>query len=206
MVIQVNAVRIPIYLCLTWLLVFSCARVQPNPRYSLSFQKDPSLQEIAAGMLLEDATNVEKWVEYGRTCILSNNYLGAIEAFRMALEIDKKYMPAYDHLTLALYAIGEVETAAQACREALKVEPESAPIWLRYGYCLNDLSDVDSALLAFTKVIDLPCDDSYRVSALLGCATIYSKQGKTEEAESAFRKATEISPQIIEMLNSQEGI
>ena len=193
-----NADRILIWLCLTLLLAAGCARVQSReqPRFNVS-----PLQEVAAGVLLEDATNPEKWVEYGRTCILSTNYPGAIEAFRMALKIDGKSMPAYEHLTLALCAISEDEMAAQTCREGLKVDPESAPLWLRYGYCLNDLDDLDSALAAFSKVLMLPCNVSHRVSALLGCAIIYSKQGKTEEAVSAFSKATELSPEIVEILN-----
>lgn len=217
-----DATKALIGLCPALLLAAGCVGARSRPVVS-------PLQETAAGVVLQDPSSPEKWVEYGVTCIFSTNYPGAIEAFRMALEIDREYLPAYEHLALALSAIREYKAAAQVCREGLKVDPESAPLWLRYilprsltrhrrpvrsesaplwlryGYCLNDMDDLDSALAAFSKVLSLPCEDSHRASALFGRATVYTKQGMTEEAVIAFREAIQLCPpEIVETLSGQQ--
>ena len=158
------------------------------------------LQETAAGVLIEDATDANAWIEYGRTCILTNNYPGAIESFRMALKIDDHNMRAYEHLALAFYALGEIGISRQVCEEGLKKDLKFSPLWLRSGYCLLEEGELGRALEALEKAQELSKDVEGLVSALLGMAIVYDRQCNHEKALDALCQAAILNPEVLEML------
>lgn len=81
-----KALKYLIWLCFFVSLFSRCATAEP--KYS-------RMQDIGPKVILEDPTKPEKWVEYGRACLFSNNQGGAVQAFKYAIELDKKYLLAY---------------------------------------------------------------------------------------------------------------
>ena len=47
-----------------------------------------TVQQVAADVVLENPTELERWLEYGRVCEFSGNTSGAIQAYEYALELD----------------------------------------------------------------------------------------------------------------------
>lgn len=85
-----------------------------------------------------------------------------------------------------------LKSAVQDCRDALKINPESGPIFDSLGLALLRLGDLDQALGAYNMAI------AKRTGAdsLMGRAFVYLKKGDRTHAEADADAARKLSPDI----------
>jgi tetratricopeptide (TPR) repeat protein len=192
-----NSKRALAGLCPAILVTAGCAT---TPK-TASLPEITVVEKVAGDALMQDPTTPEPWVEYGRACILSDNYYGAIQALQVALEIDDKHAAAYEHLALAYSAVGQRDKALETCRRGLRADDQSPSLWLRYGYCLTEQGDFDAALDAFTEATVFASDDVAKASAMVGRAAVLRAQGREAEARAVMNAAAAISPEVEDLLS-----
>jgi tetratricopeptide (TPR) repeat protein len=164
------------------------------------------LQSAAGEVVLKDPRNPERWVEYGRACFLSNNPYGAELAFKKAIQLNGKYIPAYKHLGLVLVTLQRKSEAEEIYKQALKISDSNSELWTAYGYCLIDLGRDKQASQAFQRSITLNTDPVSVISARLGVSALLHRQGDETGAQREYEEAVRINPEIVRMLSEQKAL
>jgi len=154
------------------------------------------LQSVAQETVIKDPMNPESWVEYGRISLYSKDPKEAERAFRKAIEVDKKFLPAYKHLGLLLMTGGRHQEAQQVYLMALKMNKKDSELWTAYGYCLADMGESGKALEAFNKSVEANTSPVSVVSARLGSSGVLQKMGDEGGAKREYDEAVKISPEI----------
>ncbi len=90
------------------------------------------------------------------------------------------------------------EEAVALVRRALEQIPEHAPTWSNLGNILLSDGQVDPAIEAYERSLELAGDQPEAASPLNNLSTIYRKQGRLAEAEAACRKALTLVPDFAE--------
>jgi len=94
---------------------------------------------------------------------------------------------------------GDLRGAAEAFRQALELDPESAPARSNLGLVLTRLNDPQGAERVLQEALAL---DPKLVLARNALGTLYMREGKTSEAMAAFQEAIRINPQYAEAKNN----
>ena len=81
------------------------------------------------------------------------------------------------------------EEAVEKFKEAIKLAPDNAQLWVSWGVALVELKQFEEAAEKFQKAVELQPDF---VPALYGWGIALKAQGKEEEAAEKFQKAAEI--------------
>jgi O-antigen biosynthesis protein len=84
---------------------------------------------------------------------------------------------------------GQWERAAELYREALRRNPDNAPIWVQYGHMLKESGQLGRAETAYRRSIEID-DDSADSHLQLG--HVLKLQGKRDEAAAAYLRAIAI--------------
>lgn len=167
--------------------------------------KGPPLQRAAEQMVLKDPQNPEYWVEYGRAALFSNNPQGAEQAFRNALRLNEQYLPAYKHLGLVLVNTGRAQEAESVYERALQLFEQDSESWTAYGYCLLEAGNDTKALEAFRRSTELNTDPTAVISARLGAAALFRRQGDDVQAQAEYEEAVKVNPEIVRLLSEHTG-
>ncbi len=170
-----------------------------------------TVQQVAAGVVLENPSDVVRWIEYGRVCEFSDNNGGAIQAYEYALELDDSYIPAYEHLGAVYSKVGQLDKANETYRRAFDKGLDSPLLRLGYGYCQAEAGVYDGALRAFSQAFDKAEKaeaageeaSTVIVSALLGRAAVFRAQGRTEQAEATIAAAAAVDSEVVQLLRNQ---
>jgi eukaryotic-like serine/threonine-protein kinase len=127
------------------------------------------------------------------------NIDSAIFQFERALEVDKKYAPAYAGLGAA-YATGFqqrnrgkgwLDKAESNCQQALAIAPDLAEGHSCLGHVYFGKGRYEDAVKAFKHSLELNKDSD---ETLGGLADAYQKLGNIAAAEQAYRTAIELRP------------
>jgi len=99
------------------------------------------------------------------------------------------------HAALVMFNIlpkrGEYQRCSELFKEALKVNPDNAYLWVNLGNCQSYLGDANDAIISFSKAVELlPEVELFRVPL----AQLLEKQGRLDDAERHFRRVLEIEP------------
>jgi tetratricopeptide (TPR) repeat protein len=164
------------------------------------------LQKAATEIVLKDPANPERWVEYGRACLLSDNPYGAELAFKKAIQLNEKYIPAYKHLGLVLVTLQRQSEAEEVHKQALKISDSDSELWTAYGYCLIDLDKDKQALEAFQWSISLNTNPTSVISARLGASALLRRQGDEVGAQREYEQAVSINPDIVRIVDEQKAL
>jgi Tfp pilus assembly protein PilF len=166
-------------------------------------QPASSLQAAAAKVVRINPRSPWSWTEYGRACMFSANPSGAEMAFRYALELDEKYLPARLHLALLLTEQGRCKDAKKEYDRIHEIRKPDSEIATAYGYFLARSGNDAEAFQAFSRAIELGTDPVAVASARLGASSLLSKRGDHLAANRNLEEAVKADPAIGLMLEEQ---
>ncbi|MEB3886065.1 tetratricopeptide repeat protein [Lyngbya sp. CCY1209] len=93
----------------------------------------------------------------------------------------------------AFYAREQYDEAIAVCRQALQLQPDSAPVYVTMGNVAQARTQLDEAVRCYAKALEL--DPNFaRAHANLG--SMLYKQGKLEEAIASYQKALSLKPDL----------
>jgi tetratricopeptide (TPR) repeat protein len=146
----------------------------------------PSAAPSAYDQYLEGLSLMERWDK-------DENLDRAIGLFREAAVIDPEFALAYARLAEALrlrYAVTRdsnwLEEAAAYASEALRLNPDLAPVQVAVGQVQAAQGNIDLAYAAFERALKIDPNDAAANQAI---ARVYESKGRLDAAEAAFQKA-----------------
>ncbi|POM67641.1 Hypothetical protein PHPALM_16321 [Phytophthora palmivora] len=96
--------------------------------------------------------------ELGETLLSKGDFAGAVVELQRSVELDSGNAAAWLHLAKALDGLGEdSESAEEAVRRALELEPASIGALSLLGKLLHLRGDHDDAILVFRQALELQC-------------------------------------------------
>jgi tetratricopeptide (TPR) repeat protein len=137
------------------------------------------------------------WV--GRLDYDDGQYATAVESFRRALELDPRFMRAYDNLGLCYEALGRFDEALRSWEEAIRLNDgqKTKSPWppLNLGLMLTRHDRLDEAEARFRE--SLRCDSRFP-QAHYQLGITLEKKGRTGEAVSELEEAARLEPAYAE--------
>ena len=125
-------------------------------------------------------------------CLLKiGNNIGAIEAFKMATQLDETFTAAWAYIGTALLNEGRHQEALPATQKVLDLDPENADAHMNLGWIHKDLGNFEQALASTMKSIEL---NPLNPDAHINLGGIYKYLGKLDKAISATHRSLELKP------------
>ena len=135
----------------------------------------------------------------GLELIRTENYLGAVEAFKKALQIDPSREEAYDALgTTYLTDLAQTTEAIEAFQTVIQLVPNHARAHQMLGVAYFRQNAYPKAIRALRRAIELEptnLDNSYHPYYDLGM--VYMKQSKFDDAIQLFERAIQLNREHI---------
>ena len=172
-----------------------------NPRFPAAlasifhdFQWYAMAEEQARIVIKLDPDSSDGYVRLGQALEGRNEADAAIEAYRAAVEKDRKSrrrsaLPAF-HLGSLLLETGSPQDALEAFEEALDVDPNHVSTIYEHAMALGDLGRSDEATASLEKAARLAPADARIHYALAGA---YRRTGMLEKAQEALRRFKALS-------------
>jgi tetratricopeptide (TPR) repeat protein len=139
--------------------------------------------------------NPQGWYYLGRAKYSENRFEEAISVFKECLKRDPKNIKAEDNLGLAYQALGRMNEAVAAYRDAIAWQSQTLEKYpgpfLDLGILLLEQNQVQEAISYLRKAVEISPQDS-RAHEQLGKA--YSRLNELEEAQLEFEKAVALAP------------
>ncbi|MBT9330820.1 tetratricopeptide repeat protein [Paracidobacterium acidisoli] len=133
----------------------------------------------------------EPWLELGRAYAKIGNHQDAIRCFDHLLQQNPDYLPALQELTVALFATGQQQRAADLLEKAVARHPSNALLLTNLGNASLQLGDIPRAQQLLTRALQLDPENA-EAENLLGLASLRS--GDRTQAEKSFREAIRFNP------------
>ena len=125
-------------------------------------------------------------------CLLSTgSNIDAIAAFKLAIQMDESFLPAWGNIGTALINEGRHHEALPATRKVLELAPNNPTALMNLGSIYKDLGNLDQALASTLKSLDLKPDNP---DALMNLGGIYQDLGKLDQALASILKSLELKP------------
>ena len=108
----------------------------------------------------------------GQSLLRSQQDSAALSAFEQSLKHSRNYFPAQQGKAIALYRLGEYETAIEILEQILQqdITPEQKAVnWLYLGINLCQIQSNAAAKEAFQQVLQLSSDSEAKAIAEAGC-------------------------------------
>ncbi len=110
---------------------------------------------------------------------------------RRSLELKADYARAWDNLASALSAQNRLPEAAEACQQAVRINPALYSAWFKYGVVNFQLGNMVMAIEAFNMTTD---DPGFHPYVLYYLAMIDARQGELDEAVEKLTEARAADP------------
>ncbi len=150
-----------------------------------------AVADVYAVNVSEDTTSNRRKAEAlfieGKTLELKNNYLGAIENYKTALQFDKA-PGIYYALGDLYYFLGKYEDALQHTKKALDVSPRDTEYLERLSSVYIALSDFPKAAETIEKIISIDSSYTYGLYTL---ARLYQEMKMPSKAITVFESITD---------------
>ena len=102
-------------------------------------------------------------------CLLNTgNNIDAIEAFKVAIQLDESFIPAWGNLGNALKGEGRLKEAIQATQKVLALDLDNPTAHMNLGGIYKELGQLDQALAATLKSLELKADNPGALNNLKG--------------------------------------
>ncbi len=125
----------------------------------------------------------------------------ALGKLQSAVKTADDYAPAHNALAILYTRLGRVEAADRHYKKAVKVAVDDGAVHNNYGAFLCDQARYDEAHSHFVKAAEQPL---YKTPALAyeNAGLCAMREGDLERAETAFRNALNINPELtVSLLN-----
>jgi len=150
-----------------------------------------AVADVYAVNVSEDTTSNRRKAEAlfieGKTLELKNNYLGAIENYKTALQFDKA-PGIYYALGDLYYFLGKYEDALQYTKKALDVSPRDTEYLERLSSVYIALNDFPKAAETIEKIISIDSSYTYGLYTL---ARLYQEMKMPSKAITVFESITD---------------
>jgi tetratricopeptide (TPR) repeat protein len=154
--------------------------------FRLALEADPASLEAVAGL--------------GRVAVQRGQYSEAVPLLERATRVSSQIVSAFQALGDAYAATGDVERAAAAYRQAVALAPGDLDSRLMLARSLTEIGEYSEAEDICSRAIKIARDDPVRLSrAHQGLGEVYSRQGNSPAAMSAYYKAAELNPRDVEV-------
>ena len=110
--------------------------------------------ESAARAVARAPSDAGEWARLGRLRLRLQDRAGAIEALRRAQSLDPTVEALLD-LALALQLAGDIGGEVSACEQAVELDGESLPAWVRLAHALARTDRVGECLAACERALEL---------------------------------------------------
>lgn len=147
-------------------------------------------QAILDGKML-DRFRAEKLHATGKACLGRGDFVGAGDAFRRALELDRNHGPAMLGLGLALGELGQPRAAIEWLDRMAAIDEPDSTTYYHKGKNLQRLNRLSEALPCYDEVIRLSPNNA---NAWLRKGTCLLVLGRCKDAERCFRMALQLEP------------
>jgi len=145
----------------------------------------------------KDAENGSGWSIYSTNVFLASSYeqLGmydnAIEAAKMAIQVEPKYANAFVILSRVYSAKKQYDEGISALKRAIELDPNYAAAYEELGKAYFGKRRYNDAISYYKKAIEL---EPKVVDRYISLADLYSEMGDYSEAINTLKKALEIEP------------
>lgn len=142
-----------------------------------------------------EPNNAEGHYRLGRALREQERFDEAIAEFNQAIRLNPKHSYAYNGLcTVFLYGQNKLDDAVTACRQAIEIYPKNSEAYNNLGYALVEQQNLEEALDAFRKAMQVASNNDQKYVAYVGIAYILRLQGREEEAITEYQKAIQLDP------------
>ena len=140
---------------------------------------------------------------FGLCLLNTGNNIDAIKAFKIAIQLDELFIPAWGNVGIALTNEGKHREALPATQKVLKLDPNNLTALINLGEIYKVLGQLDQALAATLKSLELKPDNP---DALINLGGIYKDLGQLDQALAATLKSLELKPDNPDVLINLGGI
>lgn len=129
--------------------------------------------------------------------------LGFAYASEMAGSADERTLMAYSYYNLATLEIAKkrILQAKKNLTESVKLSPHFQNAWINLGYCYENLGDIDSAILAYEKALEI---SDKNPDLLYNLGLIKARIGRYREALLFFEQAIALKPDFKSAIEKKE--
>ena len=118
------------------------------------------------------------------------DWSGAETEFRKAVQTNPAYAPGYQWYSHLLMTLGRKDEAIEQAKRAVEIDPLSMPTFLNLGWQYQWAREADAAIDSMNRLLDM---DPVYVQGHWNLGLALEQKGRFADAESAFRKAVELS-------------
>ncbi|MBD2224180.1 tetratricopeptide repeat protein [Calothrix anomala FACHB-343] len=136
-------------------------------------------------------TTATQYYERGNELRKEGNNEGALEQYNKAIELDPKYLAAYNNRGNVRDDLGDKPGAIEDYNKSLELNPKYALAYYNRARVRNDLGEKQNALQDYNQSIEL--DPKYGF-AYYGRGLVYNNLGDKKSALKDYDKAIELNP------------
>jgi len=149
--------------------------------FRLALEADPGSLEAVSGL--------------GRVNVQRGRYSEALPLLERATRVSSQIVSAFEALGDAYAATGDLERAAATYRQAVALSPGDLDVRLSLARALTEIGEYSEAEEICSRSIRIARDDPGKLSRVeQEIGEVYSRQGKSPAAMSAYYKAAELNP------------
>src|SRR2546426_1827990 len=155
-------------------------------QFRLALEADPGSLDAVAGL--------------GRVAVQRGQYSEAVPLLERATRVSSQIVSAFQALGDAYAATGDVEKATAAYRQAVALAPEDLDARISLARSLTEIGEYSEAAEVCARSMRLARDDPGALARVhMAVGEVYSRQGNTPAAMSAYYKAAELNPRDVEV-------
>ena len=134
--------------------------------------------------------------QIGTELFQAEDFLGAAEQFKKAVEIKPDFLEACQNLAAAYFRAELFDQAIEAAKKALEINPDSAKTLKLISVSYSKLGDEKAALEYHHKLQEHP-DAQFSAEEVFNIGAAAANESRDEEAAEYFKKATEMKPEFV---------
>lgn len=147
----------------------------------------------------EEQFTASRWNEQALELYSKNDFDGAIECLRKAIEINPNYAPSWNLLSCIANYQRNFDKAIEYCYKAVELDSNLSASWNNLGYAYSYKGNFDKAIECYTRAIALDPNDA---TPQINLGNVYNSLKNYDAAMSCYQKALEIAPDYANAWNS----